>query len=365
MYTTTARKRHRSTSSSSPEESAVETRQQSRSPSPGRDSDFESLPAHLVGGPSRKRRRKDAGHGHGGPFIRTGFESMALESDEETVRGNGNGVNGSFKQENEFVDETPPIAEREFNFQPGTHSGAYDTYRTTTADGDMPWWGMTRVVKPESVEMPLSPDGEVPPGGAKGESFVGEEGMVEDASDPEAGGIPAVLRGKNWYEPEKDRIVVTSLSDTESDDSPDPATPPIDLSAATDEIIEIPSSDQLTQPGSRGFTIHPTLLNRLNRMTEAERSRLPFGPGRYPRTEERGLILYRTPGETLNGVTRTGEMDSDDDDGDRFQVLPDEEAMSTDGMEVEPEPDGGMAAMSDVEVDQSGIMEDVDSMEIG
>ena len=160
-------------------------------------------------------------------------------------------------------------------------------------------------------------------------------------------------------------IVVTSLSDTESDDSPDPATPPIDLSAATDEIIEIPSSDQLTQPGSRGFTIHPTLLNRLNRMTEAERSRLPFGPGRYPRTEERGLILYRTPGETLNGVTRTGEMDSDDDDGDRFQVLPDEEAMSTDGMEVEPEPDGGMAAMSDVEVDQSGIMEDVDSMEIG
>lgn len=159
--------------------------------------------------------------------------------------------------------------------------------------------------------------------------------------------------------------MVTSLSDTESDTSPEPITPPIDLSSAADEIIEIPPSDRLTQPGNRGFTIHPTLLNRLNRMTEAERSRLPFAPGKYGQTQERGLILYRTPGQTFNDVTRSGEMNPDDDDGDRFQVLPDEEAMSTDGMEVEPEPDEGMAAMSDVEVDQSGIMEDVDSMEIG
>lgn len=123
--------------------------------------------------------------------------------------------------------------------------------------------------------------------------------------------------------------------------------------------------DRLTQPGHRGFTIHPTLLNRLNRMTEAERSRLPFVPGKYGRTEERGLILYRTPGRTFNGIKRNEEMDSDDDDDGRFQVLPDEEAMSTDGMEVEPEADDGVAAMDDVEVDQSGIMEDVDSMEIG
>lgn len=129
---------------------------------------------------------------------------MALESDEETVRGNGNGVNGLFKQEEEFVDETPPIAEREFTFQPGMGTGAYDTYRTRNAEGDMQGWGTARVVKPESVEMPLSPEVELPPGRGKGEPFVREENMVEDASDPETGGIPAVLRGKNWYEPEKD-----------------------------------------------------------------------------------------------------------------------------------------------------------------
>lgn len=129
---------------------------------------------------------------------------MALESDEETVRGDGNAGYGSFRQEEEFVDETPPIAEREFTFQPGMGSGAYDTYRTRNAEGDMQGLGTARVVKPESVEMPLSPDGELPPGRGKEEPFVREESMVEDASDPETGGIPAVLRGKNWYEPEKD-----------------------------------------------------------------------------------------------------------------------------------------------------------------
>lgn len=126
---------------------------------------------------------------------------MALESDEETVRGNG--MNGSLRQEEEFVDETPPIAEREFTFQPGM-GGTYDTYRTRNAEADGQGFGSARVVRPESVEMPQSPDGEVPPGfGTKG-PFLREDGMVEDVSDPEAGGIPSVLRGKNWYEPEKD-----------------------------------------------------------------------------------------------------------------------------------------------------------------
>jgi hypothetical protein len=123
--------------------------------------------------------------------------------------------------------------------------------------------------------------------------------------------------------------------------------------------------DRLTQPGNRGFTIHPTLLSRLNRMSEADRSRLPFLPSKSGSrgTEERGLILYRTPGRTFNGVPRPEEeMDSDDEDSARFQVLPDEE--EADAMEVEIEGDG-VAAMSDVEVERSGIMEDVDSMEIG
>jgi hypothetical protein len=118
---------------------------------------------------------------------------MALEeSDEETVRGN----QGVMRQTEEFVDETPPLGEREFTFQPGM-TGTYDTYRTRTAEGH--GFG-TSVMKPQSVEMPLSPDGD----GVR-EVPMREEGMVEDVSDPEAGGIPTTLRGKNWYEPEKDR----------------------------------------------------------------------------------------------------------------------------------------------------------------
>lgn len=204
MYTTTAapRKRHRD-SSSSPDSPPPQSRE--RSISPDRTSDFESLPAHLVAGPARKRRRKDGETGKG-PFIRTGFERMALEeSDEETVRGNG-----VLRQTEEFVDETPPIQDREFTFQPGM-TGTYDTYRTRTAEEDFTTQAFgTRVVKPESVEMPLSPDGDAP----RGIEQVGrvDEGMVEDVSDPEAGGIPSTLRGKNWYEPEKDREFPSSSS---------------------------------------------------------------------------------------------------------------------------------------------------------
>ncbi|KAJ9100097.1 hypothetical protein QFC19_005777 [Naganishia cerealis] len=162
-------------------------------------------------------------------------------------------------------------------------------------------------------------------------------------------------------------IVVTSLSDTESEtSSTDPSTPPIDLSNNADEIIEIPSADKLTQPGTRGFTIHPTFLNRLGRMSEEERRRLPFIPPRSNPTQERGLVLYRTPGRLFNGVRKNNGIESDDDEEDdttRFQVLPDDYGDAD--MMVEDEGDTGVTAMSDIEVDGSGITEEVDSMEIG
>lgn len=55
------------------------------------------------------------------------------------------------------------------------------------------------------------------------------------------------------------------------------------------------------------------------------------------------------------------ESDDEEDTADRFQLLPDDQ----DGEMMAVEPDDGVAGMEDVEVDQSGIMEDVDSMEIG
>lgn len=310
---------------------------------------------------------------------------MALESDGEDgyLASSGPGIQQPEiqefgEQQEEFVDDSPAVTFKDFAFQPSGNPAFYDTYRTQDASipdmqGHLPRVDTVRVVQPASVEMP-SPDQEVP-------SFIRKQSagkapswreaadvMVEEDMDPESGGIPQSKRkGKSSYEPEKDRIIVTSLSDTESEtSSPGPSTPPIDLSNATDEIIEIPSVEKLSQPGSRGFTIHPTLLNRLGRMNEAERSRLPFLPSRNGSTPERGLILYRTPDQIFNSTRKRNGMESDDEDddsSDRFQVLPDDYDDAE--MAVEDEEDVDVVPMSDIEVDGSGITEEVDSMEIG
>jgi hypothetical protein len=321
---------------------------------------------------------------------------MVLESDGEDgytaaqYPAQGYPVYG---QQEELVDSPPTTSRNYFTFPQNVNPAFYDTYRTRDAaepdpQGDTLVMDVADIVQPQSVE---TPEGEVPPQrwrtGKEPWRAAGDP-MVEEVSDPEAGGKSRFTsRGKTWYEPEKDReysirfgqrvmmdanegtgIIVTSLSDTESEPtSPEPATPPIDLSSTTDEIIELPPADRLTQPGSRGFTIHPTLLNRLNRMSGGadQASRLPFPkvPG-YGPTQERGLILYRTPGRTFDGVgRRQGGMESDDeeDTADRFQLLPDDQ----DGEMMAVEGEDGVAGMEDVEVDESGIMEDVDSMEIG
>ncbi|PSS37885.1 hypothetical protein PHLCEN_2v353 [Hermanssonia centrifuga] len=47
-------------------------------------------------------------------------------------------------------------------------------------------------------------------------------GSVEEPPAPEVPDIPEVtMRGQSWYEPEKDRIVVTDLDDSDAEDSPD------------------------------------------------------------------------------------------------------------------------------------------------
>ncbi|KAJ9100098.1 hypothetical protein QFC19_005778 [Naganishia cerealis] len=249
MFTVPSRKRPRSTSSSSPEDSIHSspkapgsktlTQYSSQSNSPNgscSDSDFESLPAHLVNqAPSRKRRRKESiegrkvhgkkHHGRPPPFIRTGFEKMALDSDGEEGHLASDGLDAQQpethefgEQQEEFVDDSPSVTFKDFSFQPNGNSAFYDTYRTQDTSipdtqGRLPAVDNMRVVQPASVEMP-SPDQEIPTSIREQQEgkipFIREavDGMVEDDMDPEAGGTAQSgkkKKGKTWYEPEKDR----------------------------------------------------------------------------------------------------------------------------------------------------------------
>lgn len=203
MFANPTRKRHRSISSSSAESPPTlpSSEDPTRSPTPP-DSDFESLPAHLVHGLPRKRRRKDVGKEE--PFIRTGFEDMVLESEGEDEgfptprQGPVNAFPGYGGQE-ELVDSPPTSSRNYFTFPQNMNPAFYDTYRTRDA-GEPDPQGDTWVVDDADIVQPQSvvtPDGEAPP------RWRGTgDPMVEDVSDPEAGGK---RRGKTWYEPEKDR----------------------------------------------------------------------------------------------------------------------------------------------------------------
>lgn len=213
----TTRKRHRSVSSSSPDSPPTlpSSEDPTRSPSPRPDSDFESLPAHLTGAaPRKKRRRKDVGREE--PFIRTGFEDMVLESDGEDgvatprqARVNRFPVYG---QQEALVDSPPPPptpnsnSRGYFTFPQNVNPAFYDTYRTRDAgepdpQGDTPVVDDAKIVQPQSVVTPDA-DAEAPPSRWQAPWRRTGDPMVEDVSDPEAGGKQ---RGKTWYEPEKDR----------------------------------------------------------------------------------------------------------------------------------------------------------------
>ena len=142
-------------------------------------------------------------------------------------------------------------------------------------------------------------------------------------------------RNTTSYEPEKDRkspiscldkytdlagVVVTSLSDTESEDS-------------SSESISSSQRSDLNQPGAQGFTLSPSLLTHL-----LNSQRNHFAPTPH---QEKGLILYRPLG--IPPTPDIVQQWPGQDDSSRFEELDDDEntAMGgqedTGGMEIDME----------------------------
>jgi hypothetical protein len=222
--------------------------------------------------------------------------------------------------------------------------------RETSARDRIPYEDLGRVAYPTTIESPLeetSSWGEasstsIPlPVGAQNRDggYDEDDSMMMDHNEINDDNDHTNIRGtrrkrqKTWYEPEKDRIVVTSLSDSEDDDDDTEAYGQrsrsdhakvrsdglIDLDDEAD-IIDIthrhadsldrdqdggflsraayPHDDNVdgtvdvgddlaaglatgkfTQPGVKGFTISPSLLSRLNQLNERQRAELSMGLG--------------------------------------------------------------------------------------
>ncbi|KIR24740.1 hypothetical protein I309_06436 [Cryptococcus deuterogattii LA55] len=137
------------------------------------------------------------------------------------------------------------------------------------------------------------------------------DGNTEDASIEEKD----KLRGRKtvWYEPEKDRIVITSLSDSDSRSSRSP-------SPETD-------SRYLSQPGEQGFTISPSLLTHL---MNAQRNNDLKGPLQdLLKNNQKSLTLYRPLGIPADrwkeSIVKTWEDAQNYDDSGRFEEIDDSE----------------------------------------
>lgn len=140
------------------------------------------------------------------------------------------------------------------------------------------------------------------------------------------------------YEPEKDRqspvplsvnthidvlpgIVVTSLSDTESENSSTESTTPH-------------KSSNLNQPGEQGFTLSPSLLTHL---LNTQRERFTTLP-----PQEKGLVLYRPLG-IPSAPQIVQQWPGQEDDSSRFEELDDDEntemagQADSGGMEIDME----------------------------
>ncbi|ODN73420.1 hypothetical protein L202_07945 [Cryptococcus amylolentus CBS 6039] len=143
-----------------------------------------------------------------------------------------------------------------------------------------------------------------------------------------------------WHEPEKDRIVITSLSDSDSRSSrsPSPEVPEVEL-----------AQGRLSQPGEHGFTLSPSLLTHLMRARRDYDFQVPLSE--LLRNNERGLTLYRPlgipPGKWKDDIVRTWEEAQADADAGRFEEIDEDEdftqssnpceRQSAEGMDVEPE----------------------------
>lgn len=119
-----------------------------------------------------------------------------------------------------------------------------------------------------------------------------KEGMDVDLDH-----LPPESYGPGWYEPEKDRIVVTSLSSPESSppppnrrgSSPSPKRDP----PPKESYYDYETNKHLTQPGTSGFTISPSLLTHI---INAQRDQIVGGGFQDSPSQERGLVLYRPLG---------------------------------------------------------------------
>ncbi|BEI79928.1 hypothetical protein CcaverHIS002_0104570 [Cutaneotrichosporon cavernicola] len=124
-----------------------------------------------------------------------------------------------------------------------------------------------------------------------------------------------IASGPGWYEPEKDRIVVTSLSSPESSTTRSPSPDP-----GPRRQYSYEEHKHLMQPGDDGFTISPSLLTHL--MTaQSDQFRKPA----FHAVPERGLVLYRPLGVSpAEDVVQKWEEEPG-----RFEVLDDDEDMQT------------------------------------
>ncbi|TXT10792.1 hypothetical protein VHUM_02297 [Vanrija humicola] len=140
-----------------------------------------------------------------------------------------------------------------------------------------------------------------------------KEGMDVDLDN-----LPPESYGPGWYEPEKDRIVVTSLSSPESSPSPKREPP-------KDSYYDYETNKHLSQPGASGFTISPSLLTHI---INAQRDQIVGGGFQDSPSQERGLVLYRP----LGIPAAEDVVKYPDTDGHRFEVVDDDEDL----MSAEP-----------------------------
>ncbi|EJT51843.1 hypothetical protein A1Q2_03010 [Trichosporon asahii var. asahii CBS 8904] len=151
--------------------------------------------------------------------------------------------------------------------------------------------------------------------------------------------LPDSQRGKGWYEPEKDRIVVTSLDSPSPEPSPElddmrsrstTASPPPRDSG---EAYNYEENRNLSQPGQNGFTISPSLLTHI---LNAQRDQFGTQPNFSVEPAERGLVLYRPlGGMPAEDVVRQWQQKAKrakqvrpqipDPDGHRFELVDDDE----------------------------------------
>ncbi|OWZ35541.1 hypothetical protein C356_05049 [Cryptococcus neoformans c45] len=123
------------------------------------------------------------------------------------------------------------------------------------------------------------------------------------------------LRGRKtvWYEPEKDRIVITSLSDSDSRSSRSPS----------------PETEgrYFSQPGEQGFTISPSLLTHLMNVHRNGDLKGPLQD--LLKNNQKSLTLYRPLGIPADrwkeSIVKTWEEARNYDDSARFEEIDDAE----------------------------------------